>query len=60
MSTLSTLRSDARVVIPEINQTSAVSDADLLTILNYAAKEFLRRVHDYVTASTFSPLPRHF
>ena len=54
MSTVSTLRSDARVVIPEINQTSALSDADFLTILNYAAKEFLRRVHDYVTESSFS------
>ena len=60
MSTLSTLRSDARVVIPEINQTSAVSDADLLTILNYAAKEFLRRVHDYVTASTFATVAGQF
>lgn len=54
MSTLATLRTEARLVIPEIADTNALSDARFLILLNRAAQQFLHRTEGYPKSTTFN------
>lgn len=52
--TLSSLRSLARLIIPEINSTDVLSDANFLTLVNLAASEFIKETDALPTSSTFT------
>jgi hypothetical protein len=54
MSLLSTLQTKSRAYITEITDTNALSDANLLIILNDAAREFMRRAEGYPTSTQFN------
>lgn len=54
MSIRSTLRTQARLLIPEINSTDALDNTDLDTVLNMAAKEMLEKTDGYPTSTIFN------
>ena len=54
MSLISALQTQARLYITEIADTNSLSDANLLSLLNYAAREFMRRAEAYPTSTTFT------
>lgn len=54
MSLLSVLQTKCRLVIPDIADTSALSDANLLSLLNEAAMQFLGAAKAHPTSTQFA------
>ena len=53
MSLYSTFRTLARLRIPEISSTDALSDANFLILTNAGQREFIKRIDGYPTSTVF-------